>query len=178
MMRSMTARCGAAVAFVALVAGCGSGRAASPLQGSTNPTACAVVTSADAANVLGSVTRDTGLAPHPWLCFYETTRLPLATATAGLQVAKPAYLVRVFRDMRTGKGKFVSVPPGRFTPPTLQVITGVGDEALWDSVNLYVRSGRWMLTVTAKAGKIGNTPNLAKSITLARLGLARLPQSG
>jgi hypothetical protein len=160
-------------AILALAFGCSSDRSSVQLRGSTTTPACAVVTAADAAGVLHTPVAASSDLPA-WDCSYLATRFQpseqtqFSSALVSLQTGSSKYLVRFFSNLRTGH--VVVRPSGIATPPA-RVVSAVGDEALWDGQFLYVRSGIWLLDVSVR---INNTPSLAKSIDLARLGLARL----
>jgi hypothetical protein len=89
-----------------------------------------------------------------------------------LQRASPAFLARAFQDQRSGQHIKV-VPRSAPKPPPPRVVSGLGDEALWNGQWLQARIGGWLLTVTVKDG---NAPDLTRSIALARLGVQRLPR--
>ena len=75
-------------------------------------------------------------------------------------------LARMFRALRNGTERFrvVAASPAttpRTTPSRWQVVAGLGDEALWNSRGLEVRSGDRLLGV---AVEIHNVPDLSRSI--------------
>jgi hypothetical protein len=135
-----------------------------------------VVTAADARRVLGSpiVASVTNALQHVpvWDCFYRNPNLPPSDAAVTVQRATRAFLARDFSRQKSGKNVRV-VPSNAPKPPLPHVVPGLGDEALWNGRVLPVRIRDWLLTITVDDA---NTPDLARSSALARLGLQRLPK--
>jgi hypothetical protein len=160
-----------ALSVLVVGAACDSTRHDAAIVGATSgPAACDVLTAADASRAVGEpVQNDTGGLHLPrWACHYQTG---LSGVTLELYTSSASHLTEVFRALRDGSAKVSVVPPA--TRPTkaqlrAQVISRVGDEALWDGQTLEVEVGSTFLDV---AVQIDNRPSLARSVAAARLAL-------
>lgn len=167
-----------------LGAGCSAGHGAAIRGAVTGPAACDLITARDAARLLGAPVEPNLDAHVPrWNCIYQAanTSLSLTSSAMSLQLdtATSTGLARMFRALRNGteRVRVVVVPPAT-TPRTTrlrwQVVAGVGDEALWDSQGLQVRSGDRLLEISVE---IRGMPDLGRSVAAARLALQRLSRA-
>lgn len=169
-----------------LVAACGSTKGAvapTHLTNATNassagPAACEVLGSGDVARILHApeVQVDQGTSNLPRsMCLFQTTTLPMSSLALAVHTSNSAKLAAMFKTLRVGKVRVVTVPPAP-TPPFVRpiVVPHLGDEALWQpNVGILVRSGPYEIEVTVKHWNTEDRPNEISAAVIAVQRLAR-----